>query len=60
MKKPRKEEPINFNNLTEDQKAFIKAKVKELESIDNVRAHYSMKSTVCAYALQIAKEIYEA
>ena len=46
----------NFNRLSEGQKAYIKIRVKELGSLEAVKAFYSKACLVSRYALSVAKK----
>jgi len=57
----RKDDPIlssQKGRLSPEQKAFIKAKVKELGSMKVVRNHYNLKTLVDRFARSEAKKIY--
>jgi len=45
--------------LTNDQKTFIKCKVKTLGNIEKVKEFYKRKSLVCEYAYQYATKLYK-
>jgi len=49
----------NFNRLSDNQKAFILAKIKELGSLKAVKSHYSKPCLVTRYALSVAKKEYK-
>ena len=46
----------NFNRLGNDQKAYIETKVKELGSLEAVKAFYHKPCLVSRYALSVAKK----
>ena len=46
----------NFDRLGEDQKVYIEAKVKELGSLEAVKAFYHKPCLVNRYALSVAKK----
>jgi len=46
----------NFNRLSEDQKAYIKIKVRELDSLEAVKEFYNKPCLVSRYALSVAKK----
>ena len=46
----------SFDRLGDDQKAYIEAKVKELGSLEAVKAFYSEPCLVSRYALSVAKK----
>ena len=49
----------NFARLDDDQKAYIKAKIKELGNLEAVKSHYSKPCLVTRYALSMAKKEYK-
>ena len=49
----------NFDRLSEGQKAYIKINVKELGSMEAVKAFYSKPCLVTRYALSVAKKEYK-
>ena len=46
----------NFDRLEDFQKKYIETKVKELGSIEAVKAFYSKACLVSRYALSVAKK----
>ena len=46
----------NFNRLTDNQKAYAEAKVKELGSLEAVEKFYSKACLIARYALSVAKK----
>ena len=46
----------NFDRLGDDQKAYIKIKVRELGSMEAVKTFYSKPCLVSRYALSVAKK----
>ena len=49
----------SFNKLGDDQKEYIEAKVKELGSLEAVKAFYHKPCLVTRYALSVAKKEYK-
>ena len=49
----------NFDRLGDDQKKHIKAKVKELGSLEAVKKFYHKACLVTRYALSVAKKEYK-
>ena len=49
----------NFARLDDNQKAYIKAKIKELGNLEAVKTHYSKKCLVSRYAINVAKKEYK-
>ena len=50
---------MTFAKLDDNQKAFIKTKVKELGNLEAVKSHYSKPCLVSRYAISIAKKVYK-
>ena len=46
----------NFGRLSEGQKAYIEAKVKQLGSLEAVKKFYHKPCLVSRYALSVAKK----
>jgi len=48
----------SYSSLSSKQKAFIRARVKDLGSLKGVSHHYNTKALVDRFALSEAKKIY--
>ena len=48
-----------FNKLDDNQKSFIKAKVKELGNLEAVKSFYHRPCLVSRYALSVAKKEFK-
>ena len=58
FKRTNKPNANSYSRLSPDQKAFVKAKVKELGSMEEVKLHYNKGTLVDRFAVSEAKKIY--